>query len=157
MGKVSPAPGRRLRAYAFTIVTTAVVLLFALAEWAAEKYVADRSRTAGVALEIAIVLIAAVVFRPVHQRVEAAVERAFYKRKHEALAALAKFRRELSSFNDVQQLLRRVIEAVEQYLEAGACAVYLRRERYHAEASSFEVAAEDIGLDDPPRRSFAFD
>lgn len=149
MGKVSPASGRRLRAYAFTLVTTAVVLMFALAEWAAEKYVADRSRTAGVALEVAIVLIAAVVFRPVHQRVEAAVERAFYKRKHEALAALAKFRRELSSFNDLQQLLRRVIEAVEQYLEAHACAVYLRRERYHAEASSFEVAAGDIDVDDP--------
>lgn len=149
MGKVGPASGRRLRTYAYTLVTTAIVLIFALAEWGAEKYVADRSRTAGIALEIALVLIAAVIFRPIHQRVEAAVEQAFYRRKREALAALARFRRELSSFNDVQQLLRRVIEAVEQYLEAHACAVYLRRERFHAEASSFDVAAGDVDLDDP--------
>lgn len=149
MGRVGPASGRRLRAYAYTLVTTAIVLVFALAEWGAEKYVADRSRTAGVTLEIAIVLIAAVVFRPVHQRVEKSVDDAFYRRKHQALAALEKFRRELSSFNDVEQLLRRVIEAVDHYLEAHACAIYLRREMFRAEASSFDVAAGDIELDDP--------
>ena len=139
----------RLRAYAYTLVTTAIVLIFALAEWGAEKFVADRSRAAGAALEAAIVLAAALVFRPVHQRVERAVDLAFYKKKHQALAALAKFRRDLSSFDSIEQLVRRVIEAVEQHLEAHACAVYLRREVFRAEASSFDVAAGDIELDDP--------
>lgn len=149
MGMVGAASGGRLRAYAFTLVTTAIVLIFALAEWSSERFVADRSRAAGVALEITIVLITAVVFRPVHRRVEYAVEQAFYRRKHQALTALSKFRGELSSYSEIPQLLRRVIEAVEQYLEAPACAVFLRRQRYHAEASSFEAAVQDIDPNDP--------
>jgi hypothetical protein len=107
-----------MHAYAFTLVTTAIVLLFALTEWAAERYLSEHSRAASTAIEIAIVLVAALVFRPIHQRVESAVESAFTKRKRHALAALARFRRELTSFNDVTQLLRRVIEAVEHHLDA---------------------------------------
>lgn len=149
MATVGPASGRRMRAYAYTLVTTAIVLIFALCEWAAEKYVAEHSRAAGLTLEIAIVLLAALIFRPIHQRVEKTVDEAFYRRKHKALAALSKFRRELSSFDSVEQLLRRVIEAVEQYLEAHACAIYLRRESFRAEASSFDVAVGDIDLTDP--------
>ncbi len=149
MSTAGSGPGRRVRAYAYTLVTTAVVLVFALAEWGTERYVSDRSRAASTAIEIVIVLIAALVFRPVHQRIEAAVEAAFYRRKRQALAALDTFRRELNSFNDMEQLLRRVIEAVDHHLEASACAVYLRRDVFHAEASSFESPAKDVALDDP--------
>ncbi len=124
-------------------------MLFALAEWATERYFSDRSRAASTAIEVCIVLVAAVVFRPIHQRVEAALEAAFYKRKRQALAALEKFRREMTSFNDMSQLLRRVIEALEQHMEAGAAAVYLRREVFHAEASSFDLPADDVGFGDP--------
>lgn len=139
----------KARAYAYTAVTTAIVLLFALAEWAAERYVSGLSRAASLTIEIAILFAATLAFRPIHQRVEAAIEEAFNKRKREALAALGKFRRELSSFRDVSQLLRRVIEAVEHHLEAPACAIYLRREAFRAEASSFEVSAGDIEETDP--------
>jgi predicted ATPase len=149
MKRAGPLPGRRVRALALTLVTTAIVLVFALAEWGTERYFSDRSRAASTAIEIAIVLIAALVFRPIHQRIEAAVESAFYRRKRQSLAALEKFRRELSSFNDIHQLLRRVIEAVEHHLEASACAIYLRRDVFRAEASSFDDAAEHVGLDDP--------
>jgi predicted ATPase len=138
-----------VRAYAYTLVTTAIVLVFALAEWATERYVSEHSRAASTAIEIAIVLVAALVFRPIHQRVEDAVEAAFTKRKRHALAAIAKFRHELSSFNDVSQLLRRVVEAVEHHLEARACAIYLRRDAYRAEVSSFDVPAPDVTQDDP--------
>ena len=144
------AGSRRVRAYAYTLVTTGIVLAFALAEWAAEKLIAAHSRAAGTAVEIAIVLVAALVFRPIHQRVEAAVDAAFHRRKHAALAALARFRRELTSFDDLRQLLRRVIEAVEQQPDASGCAVYLLRdEAFRAEASSFDQAAQPIAIDDP--------
>ena len=140
---------RRAHVYAYTAVTTAIVLLLALAEWATEKLVADRSRAATTAIEICIVLVGTLVFRPVHQRVEAAVEAAFHRRKHHALAALAKFRRELTSFSDPNQLLRRVIEAVDHHLESCASAVYLRRDAFHAEASSYDVPAADLAPSDP--------
>lgn len=149
MSRAVPARGRRMHAYAYTLVTTAIVLLFALAEWMAERFVSEHSRAAGTAIEISIVLIAALVFRPVHHRVDEAVDAAFYRRKRQALAALARFRPELSSFDDLHQLLRRVVEAIEHHGEAAAAAVYLRRARFHAEVSSFDVPAEDVALDDP--------
>ncbi|HEY5095164.1 MAG TPA: NB-ARC domain-containing protein [Candidatus Eremiobacteraceae bacterium] len=149
MSKAGPASGRRIRAYVFACVTTAIVLVFAIAEWGAERFISDRSRAASTVIEIIIVLVATLVFRPVHQRVEAAVEAAFYKRKRQALDSLAKFRRELTSFSDVGQLLRRVIEAIDHFLDTQACAVYLRRSVFRAEASSFDAAAEDVGFDDP--------
>jgi predicted ATPase len=149
MNEPGPSNNRRIRAYVFTGVTTAIVLAFALAEWATERFVAAHSRTASTAIEIAIVLAATLIFRPLHQRVEAAVEAAFYRKKREALEALTKFRRELTSFNDVHQLLRRVIEAIDHYRLAKASAVYLRRDVFRAEASSFDAGAEDVDLDDP--------
>lgn len=139
----------KARGYAYTTVTTAIVLLFALAEWSTERYVSGLSRAASLTIEVTILFAATLAFRPIHQRVEAAIERAFNKRKHESLAALTKFRRELSSFNDLTQLLRRVIEAVEHHLEATACAIYVRREVFSAEASSFDRAAGDLEEKDP--------
>ena len=138
----------RARAYAYTLVTTVVVLVFALGEWWTEKYIADRSRFASTAIELAIVVLATLAFRPIHQRAEAAIEAAFTKRRRQALEALARLRAELTSFNDAPQLLRRLIEAVDHYGEAAGCAVYVRRDIYRAEASSYEEPAESIGLDD---------
>ncbi|HLJ83420.1 MAG TPA: GAF domain-containing protein [Candidatus Eremiobacteraceae bacterium] len=138
-----------MRAYVYACVTTAIVLLFALAEWLSERFVSEHSRAASLALEIAIVVAATLLFRPLHQRVEAAVEAAFYRKKRLALDAVSKFRRELTSFSDTQQLLRRVVEAIDHYLEADACAVYVRRDVFRAEASSFERPADDVAFDDP--------
>ncbi|HWX13006.1 MAG TPA: hypothetical protein VNZ04_13590, partial [Trinickia sp.] len=148
MSNAAPSNSRRIRAYVFAGVTTVIVLAFALAEWGTERFVAAHSRAASTAIEIAIVLAATLVFRPVHQRVEAAVDAAFNRRKRHALESLAKFRRELTSFSDVKQLLRRVIEAIDHYLETQACAVYVRRDVFRAEASSFDAAADDVHLDD---------
>jgi predicted ATPase len=149
MSRAGPAPNRRVQAYAYTVVTTAVVLLFAVAEWLTERFLSDRSRAASTALELLIVLVATLVFRPIHRRTEALVETAFYRRRRQALESLAKFRRELHSFNDMAQLLRRVTEAVDHHFEAKASAIYLRRETFVAEASSFDVHVENVPLDDP--------
>jgi predicted ATPase len=145
--KTAAASGR-LRALASGLVTTVYVLLFALFEWWTAKYISDRSRIAGTAIEIAIVLALALAFRPIHQRVEAAVEAAFTKRRREARDALTRLRKELTSFNDVQQVLRRVVEGVDHHMDAAGCAIYLRRDAYRAEASSFDSPAEPIDVDD---------
>ncbi len=143
------ATGRRVRAYAYSLVTTLLVLVLAVAEWGTERYVSDHSREAGTAIEIGIVIVAALIFRPVHKWAEAAVEAIFHRRQRLALAGLGKFRRELTSYNDTEQLLRRVVEAVDQFLDARACAIYVRRDVYRVEASSFDDAVENVALDDP--------
>jgi len=139
---------RHWRAYASGLVTTGLVLLFALAEWWTNKYIADRSRFAGTAIEVAIVVVAALAFRPIHHWVERAVEAALTKRRREARAAISRLKRELPSFNDAQQVLRRVVEAVDDHMEVAGCAIYLRRDAYRAEASSFDAPAESIALND---------
>ena len=149
MLRAGPGLRRRAHVYAYTAVTTAIVLLLALAEWATEKLVSDRSRAASTAIEICIVLVGTLVFRPLHQRIEAAIDAAFHRRKHHALAALAKFRQELTSFSDPNQLLRRVVEAVDHHLEACASAVYVRRDTFAAAASSYDVPAPDLAQNDP--------
>ena len=149
MSTVKAGAGRRVAALAYTLVTTAIVLMLALAEWATEKEVAEHSRVASTAIEIAVVLIAALVFRPIHQFIESRVESLFYARKHHALASLKKLRHEFASFADARQLLRRTIEAIDHYLEARGTAVYLRRDVYRAEASSFDIPLELVDLDDP--------
>lgn len=146
--KGATSPSRRWRAYGYTLVTTAVVLVFAFGEWWTEKYISDRSRLASTTIEVAIVLIAALAVRPIHQRVEAAIEAAFTKRRREAREALARLQRELTSFNDKNQLLRRAIESVDHNMEAVSSAIYLRRDVYRVEASSFDGAVESVDLDD---------
>lgn len=149
MSKTRPRPGRRVQALAYTLVTTTIVLVLALVEWATEKLVSDYSRAASTAIEIGVVLVAALVFRPIHQFIEKRVEALFYARKHHALASLQSLRHEFGSFSDARQLLRRAIEAIDHYLEASGTAIYVRRDLFRAEASSFDVVLENVELDDP--------
>lgn len=140
----------RVRAYAYTLVTGAVVLLFALAEWAAERFISDRSRAASTAVEIAIVLVAALVFRPVHQRVETVLEAAFYRRRKRALEAIERTRHGLTAFGTAVPMLDDVFSALETHFDASACAVYVRREAvFHREAATFGDAPETIDGGDP--------
>ncbi len=139
----------RFRAYAYGLVTTGIVLMFALAEWWSERYVADRSRVAGAAVEIAIVVLATLAFTPIHRRTEAAVEGAFTKKRREARAALTRLRNELTSFNDAAQLLRRVIEALNEHMGAACSAVYVRNGAYVAQASSYDCPVEHVEATDP--------
>jgi predicted ATPase/Flp pilus assembly protein TadD len=54
----------------------------------------------------------------------------------------------LTSFNDPQQVLRRVVEAIDHHMGTDGCAFYLRRETYRPEASSFDFPAVSIEDDD---------
>src|SRR5476649_65047 len=110
----------RVRAYVYTLVTTVVVLVFAIGEWWAEKYIADRSRVVGIAVEIGIVLFATFLFRPIHQRIDTAIDAAFTKRRRVAREAVGRLRAELTSFKDAGQILRRVTDAAHHHMEAAA-------------------------------------
>lgn len=143
------SPVRRLRTYALGLVATLIFVVFVLAEHAAETYVSGRSRLAGTAVEIAIVVVAALAFRPLHRRVEQLVEAAFTRRRREAREALSHLQHELTSFRDVQQVLRRVVEAVDRHMSTAGCAIYLCRGTYAVEASSFDFPVETVSPNDP--------
>lgn len=140
---------RRARAFAYTLVTTAIVLLLAATEWAIERFVSDYSRGARTAIELAVALVAALVFRPLHARVEAAAEAALYRRRRQALASVERFRHELTAFDDLRELLRRAVEEIDRHFDASSCAVYLRRDMFRPEASTFPDEIEPVAIDDP--------
>jgi predicted ATPase len=140
---------RRLRAYALGFVTAAIFVIFALAESLTERYVSAHSRLAGTTIELAIVALAALAFRPLHRRIEQFVEAALTKRRREARAALARLQKELTSFSDAQQLLGRVIDAVDTHMSTAGSAAYLWRGAYAPEASSFETSLDSVAQHDP--------
>ncbi len=138
----------RWRAYAYGLVTTALVLVFALAERETEMYVSDRSRLAGRAIEITIALLATLAFRPLHRRIESLIEAAFTKRRREAREALFHLQKELTSYPNVSNVLRPLVAAVDRHMSTAGSAVYLRRGTFVAEASSFDVPLESVDIND---------
>lgn len=85
----------RVSTYINWLVATAVVLVFALAEWWTEKSVSYYSRAETTAIEIAIVLIGTLAFRPIHERVDRFIENALTRRERRARAQIYKLAREL--------------------------------------------------------------
>lgn len=138
----------RLRAYAYGVVTTTLFLIFAVTESVTENFVASRSRAAGTIIEIGIVVVLALAFRPFHRWVDESIEAAFTRRRREAREALTRLRKELTSFNDVQQVLRRMVEAVDHHMGTAGSAIYLRHASYDVEASTFDVAVTCVEPDD---------
>ncbi len=138
----------RLRAYAYGVVTTTLFLIFAVTESLTENFVAGHSRAAGTIIEIGIVVVLALAFRPFHRWVDESIEAAFTRRRREARDALTRLRKELTSFNDVQQVLRRIVEAVDHHMGTDGSAIYLRHGSYDVEASTFDVAVTCVEPDD---------
>lgn len=145
-----PKPGAavRVRSFIYGAVTTATVLVFALAEWWTAKVVTDLSRVASTAIEIALVLVAAIAFRPMHRWVEASLEAAFTRARREAREKLFRLRRDLASIDNSETLMQRVIAGIDRYMEAAGCAFYMRRQNYEPIASSFEFTPQSVELDD---------
>ncbi|HEY1978074.1 MAG TPA: GAF domain-containing protein [Candidatus Baltobacteraceae bacterium] len=138
----------RLRAYAYGVVTTTLFLTLAVTESLTESFISAHSRTAGTIVAIVIIVVLALAFRPFHRWVDESIEAAFTRRRREARAALARLRKELTSFNDVQQVLRRVVEAVDHQMGTDGSAIYLRHGSYDVEASTFDVAVTCVEPDD---------
>ena len=149
---VSPSRSKtrhRVSTYINWLVATAVVLVFALAEWWTEKSVSYYSRAETTAIEIAIVLIGTLAFRPIHERVDRFIENALTRRERRARAQIYKLARELPSFSDAAQLMRRVVEGVDHYMHGDGCAIYLRESDYVPAASTFDSRIEPVGVSDP--------
>ncbi|MDQ6930346.1 MAG: GAF domain-containing protein [Candidatus Eremiobacteraeota bacterium] len=124
-------------------------MAFASIEWWAERTISEYSRAATTAVEIGIVLVGTLAFRPIHQRVESAVDSIFTRRRRRARAQLYRLAREMPSFKDRTQLMRRVLEAIDHYLQASGSAIYLNDEKYVATASTFDSRLDAVPPDDP--------
>ncbi len=137
------------RAVVFAVMSSVVVAAFALLSGALER--AAIGQSASVALQVIVALGLALSFNALEKRVESAIDRVFFRRKHEAQAALAQFGDDAPFVHDVDVLLARVVELVRSQLGAADVAVYVSRhdDDYDLAAAAGDRFPAAVPIDDP--------
>ncbi len=134
----------RMRAALYALVTFGIVLILTLAEWDVAHMLSHASRAASTLSELAVAIFIAFAFRPIHQRMEGAVEQAFTKRRREARKKLFTLARTVTDFRDANELLDRIVAAIDECVGGGGSAVYLKSGEYRPAASSFVQTPPDV-------------
>jgi len=137
------------RAIVFTAITTLVVIVFALLSGVIER--AAVGPGAGIALQVAVALAIALSFNALQKRVETAIDRIFFRRKHRAQAELARAADEAPFVTKAEVLLDRAVDVVRSELGANGSAIFLADADgpYRRSAASGDVFAENVPVDDP--------
>lgn len=136
------------RTLVYTILTTFVVGVFILLENALNAIAA--SRGVGLAVELAAAIGLGFSFNALHKRVEGALERTLFRRKHEAAVALARLADEAAYMESPDALLRRATTEIPRAVGAIGAAVYERHDsRYQRVAGSgLEALPDHVDVDD---------
>ena len=137
------------RAIVFTAMTTLVVMAFALLSGVLERAAVGPSES--VALQVAVALGLALSFNALQKRVESAIDRIFFARKHRAEAELARLADEAPYVHSPDVLLDRVVRTVRRELGCAGVAVYQSRadggyERTHVDGADVPPS---VAVDDP--------
>jgi sigma-B regulation protein RsbU (phosphoserine phosphatase) len=104
-----------------------VALYFAVVEGIG-RAVGLASERASFALSLLSIFLMAVVFSPARNRIQAAVDKAFYRRKYRYREALREFSHALASVIDLDMLLRMLVGRISQNIHIHKVAVLLRDE-----------------------------
>ncbi len=92
---------------------------------------------------IGATLVAVLTVVPLRNRVQAAVERRFFRRRHDYAATLQILSREVAASGEIQRLLQVVVDRLQEALQVRAVVFFLRREG----DSTFRATAK-VGLPD---------
>ena len=114
------------RTAVYAALTAIVVPLFAAAEWAVDKFVSAQYRTASLLLEFAAAMAIVVLFRWLHGRVEALVDRVLFARRHHDEEALRAFGRQAHFVLSRDALVNRCAETIQRHAGASGVGVFLR-------------------------------
>jgi len=112
------------RAIVYTLLTTVVVGIFLALEALFQHF--EVARGLSLIVELALAVAIGLSMNTVHQRVESAIERLLFGRKHRAEAKLAALAEEASFIESPQALLRRTVTDVAASLRAGDVGIYER-------------------------------
>ncbi len=138
------------RAIVFTTVTTFVFGVFAVISSFVES--TTLSRNDSVVVQSVAALVLAFSFDFGYKRVEAVIDRVFFRDRREAVIALHRFVDEARFVRSAGTLLRRAAEVVHESLKSSGVAVYIDREScYRLAASAGDTSfPETVDGDDPP-------
>lgn len=106
------------RAAVFAGVSIVVVGAFVLVEWALGKWFEDVSHATSLAVNAGLALTLGLSIRFVHKRIDGAVDRVFFRKRHENETALRRFSHEAAFFTDAHKLIERARTTILSHSEA---------------------------------------
>ncbi len=113
------------RTVVYTITVALVVTLFFLLSNAGDTLVKTALGQASAAAPLASALVAALVFSPLKERTQKAVDRRFYREKVDLQTAFANFSHEIRRLTNVDALLQTLVDTVADLLHVRYGAVYV--------------------------------
>jgi hypothetical protein len=114
------------RAAVFAIVSTIVIGVFVLVEWAASEWLVSASHTTSTVIGMGVALGLGLSLRYIHKYVDRFVDRVLFRRRHEDEAALRRFAHESSYITDRSILLERAVREVEEHTNAAEATILVQ-------------------------------
>jgi hypothetical protein len=138
------------RAAVFTMVSAIVIGAFALAEWAANAWLASTTHTTSVFIGMAVALGLGISLQYIHKYAERFVDLVFFRKRHEDESALRRFAHEASYISDRSTLLDRTLQAVREHTTADEAAILVRdgaaTYAFAGDGHAAEVSENDPGI-----------
>lgn len=113
------------RAAVFAIISSIVVGVFVLVEWAASEWLVNASHSTSAIIGAAVALALGLSMRYIHTYVDAFVDRVFFRKRHEDAAALRNFAHEAAFITDRSILLERSVQEVRDHTNADDATILL--------------------------------
>jgi len=113
------------RAVVFAIVSTIVVSAFVLVEWAASERIAGTNQRTSAIASMAAALALGLSLRYIHGFVDRFVDRAFFRKRHEDVAALHRFALEAAYVTERSILLERTVQVVREHTDAQDVTIFV--------------------------------
>lgn len=106
------------RTVVFAILSTIVIGVFVVVEWAAGAWLVNASHTTSVIAGMVVALGLGFSLRYIHRYVDRFVDNVLFRKRHEDESALRRFAHESAYISDLQILLTRTVETVRTHTTA---------------------------------------
>jgi len=106
------------RTVVFATVSTIVIGVFVLVEWAVGAWLVNASHTTSAIVGMAVALLLGLSLRYIHRYVDRSVDQVFFRKRHDDELAIRQFAYESSYINDARTLLERAAQTVRAHTTA---------------------------------------
>ena len=114
------------RAAVYAAISTLLLPLLLLGEWAAEHFLTGSSRTENALVQVGIALLLFVVARQLYDRIDRLVDRLLFRERHENEDALRGFARRVTLLDDARAIGDQAVQTVCAHTDAAWVALYRR-------------------------------
>lgn len=118
-------------------ISLIIVAAFVLLEWMLGNVVAGVSHTTGIVANAVLALVLGLSLHFIHQRVDAAVDSIFFRKRHEDERSLRDYAKEATFITDVPVLLDQTIGRLERHTDARGAAIFVNGAGVFSAARSY--------------------